>query len=46
MLPGRVGKLLKDAPTKQMSAQSLSQGGKAKKNCHGGALVFAVFGKD
>ena len=46
MLRGRVGKLPTDAPTRQISAQSPGPGGKAKKIGHGGAVVFAIFGKD
>ena len=42
----RVGKPPTDATTRQISAQSPSQGVKAKKIGHGGAFVFAIFGKD
>ena len=42
-----MGKLPTDATTRQISAQSPGQGGKAKFVFgHGGALVFAIFGKD
>ena len=43
---GRVGKTLTDVPTRQMSVQSPGRGQKAKKIGHGGAVVFAIFGKD
>ena len=46
MCCGCVGKLLTDAPTKQISAQWPSRGERAKKFGHGGAFVFAIFGKD
>ena len=43
---GRLGKLLTDAPTRQISAQWPGRGGKANSFGHGGAVVFAIFGKD
>ena len=41
-----MGKPLTGAPTRQLGMQSPGRRGKAKTIGHGGAVVFAIFGKD
>ena len=46
MSRGRVQNPQTDAPTRQISAQLPSRGGKTKNYGHGDAIVVAIFGKD